>query len=86
MNLEKEKLQQVLDKQDYQTALPKLTANNLDKNIEEIIDSARRVGLNVDANGSQENLLLNKQASAQMGDTGNFSNDKFNITKDPVTG
>ena len=58
----------------------------MDKNIEEILDSARRVGLNVDATGSQENLLVSKQVSAQMGETGFISNDRGNITKDPVTG
>ena len=83
--MEKNKLQHILDKKDFPIEQFSETAELMDKNIEEIIDSARKAGLDLEGRNSQE-VLHGKPALLDKGEIVTRSHDKGNITKVTETG
>ena len=85
MNLEKNKLQHILDKKEFPIEHFSETAELMDKNIEEIIDSARKAGLDLEGRNSQE-VLHSNPALLDKGGIVTRSHDKGNMTKVTETG
>ena len=83
--MEKNKLQNILDKKDHRMEQFSETAELMDKNIEEIIDSARKAGLDLEGRNSQE-VLHAKPALLDKGQIVTRSHDKGNVTKVTETG
>ena len=83
--MEKNKLQHILDKKDYPIEQFSETAELMDKNIEEIIDSARKAGLDLEGRNSQE-VLHGKPALIEKGGIVTRSHDKGDATKVIETG
>ena len=78
--MEKNKLQHILNKKDYPIEQFTETAELMDKNIEEIIDSARKAGLDLEGRNSQE-VLHNNPALLDKGQIWTRSHDRGNLTK-----